>query len=169
MLTRERELDARLDEVIAHGNFSAERVASASNAKLIEMIGICLDENRDVQSGESECIEDTFFVAEIGQDNEDAVDFIAVSFEKLGALARVGMRFDPTELRLLRPDHNRADVAFPKELDDILARFGDELVRKEFAIANDDTEGGGACWLGRPVSTVRRGVLPNVVSDVLYS
>jgi hypothetical protein len=131
VFARQRERDVRLLEVVADGNLPAERVAAALDAQGIEIVRVALNEYRHAQAGLLERVGHTLLVPEIGEADQDAVDLVPMGREEIGALARVGIGFDPTELRLLGREHDGADAEGFKEFVEIFAGLADEDVGKK--------------------------------------
>jgi len=129
------ELDPCLDEVVANRNFPTISISSARGTELLQVVRISLDEDRHVQTRQFQSVGYTFLVAEIGEDDEDAVDFIGVGFEQIGTLARIGMSFDPAKFALLVGQLDRSQASPLTKFGDIGARFCNELVREEVAVA----------------------------------
>lgn len=65
---------------------------------MARVVGVALDQHRDVEPRKLECIGDSFLVAEVGKHDQDAVDRVAVAAEQFGALLRVGVALDAAEL-----------------------------------------------------------------------
>ena len=140
VLLGQRELDARLHQIVADRNLAAKRVAPPGDAQLVQVVRIGLNQHGHVEPGQFERVGHALFVAEIRQHDEHAVDFVAMPLEQLGALAGIGVRLDAAELRFVGGNHDRPHAARSQQLDDVLAGFGDELIGKEIAIADDDAK-----------------------------
>jgi len=140
VLAREREFDSGLHQVITDGNFSAIGIATARGRKLFQIIGITLDQDGDVQLRHLQRVRDAFFVAEIRQANEDAVDLVSVAAEEFGAFASLGMCFNTTEFRIGLVELDGFNAEFGEALLDVPAGFSDQLVGEKVAVAVDDTE-----------------------------
>ena len=139
----QREGDAGLLEVVADGDLAAEGVAAAGDAEGVKVVGVGLNEDRDVQTGEFDRVGDAFFVAEVGEDDQNAVDLVAVAAKRSAHFAGIGVGFDAAELGLLRREHDGLDTCGLEEGKDVLACFADEDIREEIAVADDDAEGDG--------------------------
>lgn len=144
----EGEGDVGLLEVVANGYFSAEGITPARDAEGVKVIGIGLDKNRDVKAGELDGVEHAFFIAEVGEDDENAVDDVAISCEEVCAFASIGMGFNSAELGLFGREHNGADGGGIEKGFDVVAGLADEDVGVEVAIADDDAKGDGGVPCG---------------------
>ena len=142
---RERVGDAGLAEIVADGNFAAEGVAATDDVEAIEVVGITLDEDWNVEAGEFQRVGHAFLVAEVRQAHEHTGDAVAVFPKEFGALARVAVRLDATEFGLGGIEHHGIDAEFGEQFDEVGAGFSDELVGKEIAVADNDTEDGAGC------------------------
>jgi hypothetical protein len=140
VLACEREFDSSLDQIITDGNFSAVGIATARGRKLFQIIGIALNQDGHVQIRHFQRVRDAFFIAEIRQANEDAVNLVGVEAEEFGAFASFGMCLNATEFRIGLVELDRFDAEFGEALLDIPAGFGDQLVGEKVAVAVDDTE-----------------------------
>ena len=63
---RDAERDAVLIKVIANGDFSAKGVTTPIQRKASQIIRVCLDQDRNVQSRKLNRVGDTLFIAEVG-------------------------------------------------------------------------------------------------------
>ena len=59
--------NAVLIQVIAYGNLTTERVTTAIQINFIILVITCLNQNRNIQIGHTNGIDDTDFKTEIGQ------------------------------------------------------------------------------------------------------
>ncbi|MGC4031260.1 MAG: hypothetical protein QM754_05875 [Tepidisphaeraceae bacterium] len=142
VLLRQREFDAGLVQVVANTDFATERIPATLDAEQVQVVGVCLDENRHVEFAELEDIGDAALVAEVRQDDDDAVDLVAVFIEQVCALLRIGERFDTAELGLLRREHDGLDTELGEELFDVFAGLADEHIGEEISVTDDDAESG---------------------------
>ena len=143
MLRGERKFEPGLNQIIGDGNFSAKGVAPAGGRQLLQIIRITLNQHRHVQPGHFQCVGYAFFIAEIWQADQHAVNLVGMLSKQVRAFAGVGVSFDTAELRIGFRKLNGFNAQFRKKLGNILARFRDELVRKEIAVAVNDTENRG--------------------------
>lgn len=81
--------DAVLVEVVAHRYLAAEGVASAVEVHLVVLVVACLHEYGHVEFGAADGVDDSYLEAEIGQRDNNAVDFLAMLTEEVGALHSV--------------------------------------------------------------------------------
>ncbi len=144
----ESEGDVGLLEVVADGDFSAEGVAAASDAEGVEIVGVALDQDGDVEAGKFDSVGDAFFIAKVGEDDEDAVNDIAVGGEEVGTFAGIGVGFDAAEFGLFGGQHDGVDGGGIEEGFDVFAGFADEDVGEEVSVADDDGEGDGGVACG---------------------
>ena len=138
MLAGEGELDPGLDEIVADRNLAAERVATACRRKLIQVVGIPLDEHGHVKVGEFERIRHALLIAEVRQAYEDAVNVIGVPLEQRGTLTCVGVGFNPAELGFVFTKLDGFEAELREERRHLRPGFGDELVGEKVAVAVDD-------------------------------
>jgi hypothetical protein len=146
---RERVGDAGLAEIVADGNLAAEGVAATDDVEAVEVVGVALHEDGDVEAGELQRVGHALLVAEVRQAHEDAGKAVAVLPEEVGALAGVAVRLDATEFGLGGIEHDGIDAEFGKECDEVGAGFGDEFVGEEIAVADNDTEDGAGSGHGK--------------------
>ena len=90
----ERIGNAVLHEVVAGAHFAAEAVAAGGDGHGVRAVGRGLDEHRNLEAGEANGVDDAALFAEVGQGDDDAVDFVGVLLEELGAPLRFGVGFD---------------------------------------------------------------------------
>ena len=112
----QREFDAGLHEIVADGNFSAERIAPARGRKLLQIVRIALNQNRHVEPGQLQRVGHAFFVAEVRQADEHAVNFARVLAEQFGAFARVVVRLDAAELGIVLAELNGLDAELARRV-----------------------------------------------------
>jgi hypothetical protein len=93
--------------------------------------------------GELERVGDPFLIAEIGEHDEDAVEFVGVLFEERGAFAGVGVSFDAAELAVGFSELNGAEAELVEDFGEVGAGFGDEVVGEEIAVAVEDAQARG--------------------------
>ncbi len=72
------EFNPALFQVIADGYFSAESVTSPDDIHGGKVIGICLNQDRNIQFGKFEGFCNSFFVPKIWQHNQHANNLIPV-------------------------------------------------------------------------------------------
>ena len=130
--------DAVLLEVVADGHLAAEGVAAEGDAHLAGGVGRGLDEDGDVEVGEAEGVGEAALFAEVWQGDDDAVDFLGVLLEELGALLGVFVGFDGPVRGLLRGEHDGFDAHGFKCCNHLQASAGGKVAGKKSTIAYDD-------------------------------
>src|SRR5262249_46828992 len=83
---------------VADGDFAAEGVPAAGGDELAKVVGIGLDEHRHAQAGELESVRHGLLVTEVRQDDEYAIDLLAMPPEQVRTLAGVGIGLEAAEL-----------------------------------------------------------------------
>ena len=73
MSFRNAERDAVLIEIVANGDLPAKGITTPLQRKPGKIIWVCLDQDRNFQSGKLNRIRDALLIAEVGQHNENAV------------------------------------------------------------------------------------------------
>ena len=139
MAVGQAERQAVLAQIVADRDLSAERIPAPLDVQLIEIVGIPLHQHRHEQAGKPQRIRHALLVAEVRQADEDAVDAIAVAAEEVGTGLRMLPGFNRAKLCRVLCEHNDIDFERGAERKDVAARFGDERVGKEIAVADDDT------------------------------
>ena len=114
VLLRQRERNARLNEIVADGYFAAKSVAAARDEELIEIVRIGLDEHRLVELRKFERIGDSFLITEVGEYDEHAVDLIGKGAEKIGAFAGIGVSLDAPKFGIMFIELNGSDAKLPE-------------------------------------------------------
>jgi hypothetical protein len=137
------ELDSGLHEVVANGNLPAISIAPASRAELLQVVRVSLDKDRHIKACNFQSVGYTLLVAKVRENDKHAIDLLRVSFEQFGALARVGVSFDPAEFALLFGQLDRTDPTPLADVGNIAPRLRDQLIGKEVAVAVDDAEARG--------------------------
>jgi len=90
-----------LPEIVADADLAAEGVATGGYCHFGRRVGLGVEEDGDIEAGELYGVCDAFFIAEVWQGDDYAVDFVAVLREEFGALFRVGIGLDGAVLCLL--------------------------------------------------------------------
>jgi hypothetical protein len=96
--------DADLLEVVADAHLAAEGVAAVGDGHAGGVVGGGLNEDGDIEPGGFEDLGDGAFIAEVGEGDDDAVDFVAIFGEQIGAEAGFGAGFDGAVLGLFGGD-----------------------------------------------------------------
>ena len=130
-------------EIIADGDLSTKGIATTNDVEFVEFVGIALDEHGNIEPSDFERVSHTLFVAEVGQANEHAGDFIAFSAKEIGALTGVIMGLHATEFSFGRIEPDGFDTQFSEQFYDVGPGIGNQAVRKKITVAEDDTEGEG--------------------------
>src|SRR6202043_3703101 len=68
------ERNSVLVKVIAYGDFSAKGVTTSIQRKPSQIVRVCLDQNWHRQSGKFDRIGDALFIAEVRQNNKNAIN-----------------------------------------------------------------------------------------------
>ena len=103
-----------------------------------------VNEHGHLEPGHAQRVRDAFFIAEIRQADNNAVNFLAVLLEQIGASAGVGQRFDRAKLRLLRGQADGSVACHFERLQHFVAAVAGEHGGEESSVADDDAECGGA-------------------------
>ena len=140
VLGREGKRDAGLSQVVADGDFPAERIPAANWVQQTEIVGVSLNQHGDVQVGELQRVGDALFVTEVGQHHDHAIDAVALPAEQLGASPRVRMGLDAAELGFGRIEEHGRDAGLLEELQNVATGVSHQLVGKEVSIADDDSK-----------------------------
>ena len=160
----ERVGDAVLLEVVADRHLAAEAVAAEGDGHLAGVVGRGLDEDGDLEVGETEGVGEAALFAEVGQGDDDAVDLGGVLLEEGGALLGVLVGLDGAVGGLLGAEDDRLDAGRFERGDHLEPAAGREVAGKEAAVAYDYTH----CHLlahNSPVS----GLLVKVVAHCRWS
>ena len=156
MQRSERIGDSVLHHIVAAAHLAAEAVAAHGDGHVVCAIGRGLDEDGNFEAGEADGVDNAALFAEVGQGDDDAVDFVGVLFEELRAALRFGVSFDRAEVRLLRTkDDGRCARRLENRDDFITAGLG-QVVREKAAITNYDSKGHFAlrCHVLAPICCV---------------
>jgi len=121
-------LDVALVEIVAQRDFATEGIAAVFQLHAIERVVTGLNQDRDVKFGQIDGRSHTDFVAEVGQDHEDAVNFILVGFEQLGTGFGVFVGHDRAEWRLIFAQDDGFDALGCKLGQDFLAFLTDQMI-----------------------------------------
>jgi hypothetical protein len=135
----ERVGDAVLLEVVADGHLSAEAVAAEGDGHLAGVVGRGLDEDGDLEVGETEGVGEAALFPEVGQGDDDAVDLGGVLFEQSGALLGVLVALDGAVGGLLGAQDDRLDAGGFERGDHLEPATGREVAGKEAAVSYDYT------------------------------
>ena len=134
--------DAVLAEIVADGHLAAKAVAAVADGHLAAVVVEGVDEDGDVEAGPAQGVGDGAFVAEIRQGDEDAVNFVAMRLEQVGAFLGVGEGLDRAELGGVLGQGDGADALGFEDLEDVAAAGLAEVGGEEPAISDDEAEGG---------------------------
>ena len=89
-----RKGDAILVQVVAHGNLTAKSITTTVKVNFVVLVVASLYQDRYVQVGNGNGIDDTNLKAEIGQRYNDAVNAVTVLPKQFGTLQAVFTGFD---------------------------------------------------------------------------
>ncbi|MCJ7659819.1 MAG: hypothetical protein MUO67_11770 [Anaerolineales bacterium] len=133
--------NAVLVEVVAHRQFSAKGVPPFSHAELVEIVVTSLNQHRHIELGHVEGFYNSQLVAEVGQNDDDAVDLVGVLMEQVSAELGMFTRFDrPTRRRVPRSDHILVTI-YLHNLEQLGAHTHGQFGIKEPACAHNQTKG----------------------------
>ena len=114
MLSGQSEWNTILAQVIAQRDFAAETVAASRQPHLIEIIFLRLNQNRNIQTRETQRLCHRFFIAKIWQQHDDTVDLVAMSTEQFCTSFGILAGFHTAELRLGFVEHDGFDTEAAK-------------------------------------------------------
>jgi hypothetical protein len=140
VLPRERERDPGLAQIVAEGDLAAERVAAPRRIQALEIVGVRLDQDRQIQSGQADGLADALLAAEVRQDDQQPQQALPVLAEERGAALGVGVRLDATHLGLLEAEHDGLDPHLLEQGRHVRTRLRHELVGEEVAVAEDNAQ-----------------------------
>jgi len=112
---------AVLTEVVADGEFSAEGVAAMVEVHFFHYIVAGLDEDGDIEVGQGNGLHDGLLVAEVGQYDNDAVDFVSGFTEEFGADFCILICFDGAAFCSVLRDDDAAEPHFSELVNDCLS------------------------------------------------
>jgi len=81
MIGSQRKIIAILAQIIANRNLSAERIPAICHIEFIQIVRESLYQNRLPQAGQFDGVNNSLFIAEIGQTDQNSVDFIHMLFK----------------------------------------------------------------------------------------
>ena len=134
----ERVGDAVLLEVVADRHLAAEAVAAEGDGHLAGCVGRGLDEHGNAEVGEAEGVGEAALFAEVGQGDDDAVDFGGVLLEERGALLGVFVGFDRAVRGLFRREHDRLDARGFERGNHFKTSAGGEVAGEKATVAYHD-------------------------------
>ena len=140
MRRRVGEVDAVLVEVVAHRELAAERVAPAAQVDLVEFVVRRLHEHRHIELRPLDRFDDGDLVAEVGQEDDEAVDIVAVLVEQLHVLAHVFLGLDGAVVRRVDRQDVIADAELVELGDDVAPRVERQRAVEELAAGDDQAE-----------------------------
>ena len=103
-----------------------------------------VNEHGHLEPGHAQSVRDAFFIAEIRQADNNAVNLFAVLLEQIGATAGVGQRFDRAKLRQFRGQADRSVAFLLERLQHFVAAVAGEHGGEESPVADDNAECGAA-------------------------
>jgi len=104
--------DPVLRKVVADRHLSAETVAAKSDRHIRRHIRRRLDQHRNAQPRQTECVSNRALVPEVRQGDNNSVDTILILAEQLGAPHRVFIRLDGSVFALIGPRTRSSIPAF---------------------------------------------------------
>ena len=129
-----------MHEVVAGAHFAAEAVAAGGDGHGVRPVGRGLNEDRDLEAGEANGVDDAALFTEVREGNDNAVNLVGVLFEQVGATLRFYVGFDGAIRRILGPEDDGACARGLKNLDDFVAACFCEVTWEKSAIAHHDTK-----------------------------
>ena len=135
---REGVRDAVLLQVVADRHLAAEAIATEGDGHLASGVGCGLDKDRNVEVGEAEGVGEATLFAEVWQRDDDAVDFLRVKLEELGALLCILVGFDRSMRGHFRVKHDRLNAHGFECCNHFQASAGSEVAGEKATITYDD-------------------------------
>jgi hypothetical protein len=134
------ERNSVLVKVIAYGDFSAKGVPTSIQRKPSQIIRVSLDQNWNVQSGKLNRVGDALFIAEVGQNNKDAIDPFPVLIKERSTLFCILPSLHSAEFRRLLVNNNGFDTAFREHLQDIATALSDQGIGEKIPVTYNDAK-----------------------------
>ena len=141
MRGRETVFVAVLLEHIAHGKLPAKSIAPPSESgENSEIVRAGVDENRNVQTGETHGVGDSLFISEIRQRYEDSGNALAVQAKQVSTFNGIVPRLDRTHFCDIRIQDNCLDVKFCEGFEHSLTPFTDDTIVEKATVSDDDCD-----------------------------
>ena len=126
-------------KIIADGHFAAETIASIANRHFGSCVRRGLHKHWNRKIGHAQRVGDGALVAEIRKCYDDAVDRIAMFFEKIGALRGFLTGFDRAVFGIRFAERDYFHAGSFKRGNHFLASATREMIRKKSAIADNNS------------------------------
>ena len=147
--------DSVLPEVVAARHLPAETVPAVLDRHFLHVVGEGLDQDGHVQSGQADCVRHAPLIPEVGEADQNAVDFLPVLLEQLCALSGLSSGLHRAVGGVLRTQCNGLDSFLLEHFQDCGPALFAQFRREETAIPNDDAQ----CRVHRFVLACGIGVL----------